>query len=463
MKSRPHKRVCFISITLVFAFALAVPIAAASDTKDQPEVRVHFKTRMKAGVNYEEAIQAFKELRDYFNAKFQPEYNYGYMEKTSEGNILHIFTDYKDFDAYKRTESQYFRDSEWQAKWKHVLSLYCEGDYQYAAYVSAASFRVEEAVSDLSQGQEGKIFFSSINLGSFREILAGEGQSKPATISGTLKMPKGVSGKVPAVIILHGAGGVNDYYFEVADMLNEMGIAAFVVDSLYSRGIGSSQALLKKLFHSYAIRISDAYAALELLSTHPKIDKRRIAVLGYSHGAKVALFVASEKIRRSFIADDLRFAASIAYYPNCGIQFKDIDFTDAPVLMLLAEKDNICPVQACLDYAQRIKDSGADVKAIVYKGAHHGFPVYSGNKIIKVHSLPDWSNCKQEEYLFLREDGTWFSQHKNKTFEEVNGIFGDYTANCRIDGEAIVGGNNEAKIESIKAYQNLLRKVFSLN
>ena len=47
-------------------------------------------------------------------------------------------------------------------------------------------------------------------------------------------------------------------------------------------------------------------AALELLSTHPKIDKRKIAVMGYSHGAKVALFVASEKIRWSFIADDLR-------------------------------------------------------------------------------------------------------------------------------------------------------------
>ena len=160
--------------------------------------------------------------------------------------------------------------------------------------------------------------------------------------------------------------------------------------------------------------------------------------------------------------DDLRFAASIAYYPGCFPQFKNIRFTDAPILMLLAEKDNICPVEACLDYAQRIKDSGADVKAIVYKGAHHGFPVYSGNKIIKVPSLPDWSNCKQEEYLLLQDDGTWFSPHMNKKVDEVN-VYGEYTANCRLDGEAIVGGNNEAKLESIEEYQNLLRKVFDLN
>jgi dienelactone hydrolase len=274
-------------------------------------------------------------------------------------------------------------------------------------------------------------------------------------------MPKEVGGKVPAVIILHGAGGVNDHYFEVADMLNEMGIAAFVVDSFEPRGIQSGEVILKKLFHSYSTRIADAYAALELLSTHPKIDKRRIAVMGYSHGAKVALFVASEKIRWSFIADDLRFAASIAYYPACFTQFKNIDFTNAPVLMLLAEKDNICPVEACLDYAQRIKDSGADVKVIVYKGAHHMFPVLSGSELIKVPSLPDWSNCKQEN-LLLQDDGTWYSPHLNKTLDEVN-VYGEYTANCRLDGEAIVAGNNEAKIESIKEYQNLLRKVFNLN
>ena len=119
-------------------------------------------------------------------------------------------------------------------------------------------------------------------------------------------------------------------------------------------------------------------------------------------------------------------------------------------------------VEACLDYAQRIKDSGADVKAIVYKGAHHQFPVLSGSELINVPSLPDWSNCKREEYLFLQDDGTWFSPHKNKIVEEVN-VYGEFTANCRLDGKAIVAGNNEAKIESIKEYQSLLRRVFNIN
>jgi dienelactone hydrolase len=440
-----------------------VTIAAASDTKDQPEVREHFKTRMKTRVNYEEAIRAFKELCDSFNVKYKPVCNSGYIEKSSEGNIIHIFIDYKDVAAYEKARSQYLSDQEFMDKWANVLKLYTDGTWKSTAYVSATSFRVEEPVSDLSQGQEGKIFFSSLNLGSFREILAGEGQSKPVTISGTLKIPKGVNREVPAVIILHGAGGVNAHYYEDADTLNQMGVAAFVVDSFESRGIHSGVGILKKLFHSYSTRISDAYAALELLSSHPKIDRDRIAVLGYSHGAKVALFVASEKIRRSFIADNLQFAASIAYYPNCALQLKNIDFTDAPVLILLAEKDNICPIEACLEYTRRMKESGADVKAIVYKGAHHMFPVLSSDKIRGEPSLPDWSNCKTDEYLFIREDGTCISPHKKKTFHEVNALSGDWLANCRIDGEAIVGGNEKAKIESIKEYQSFLRNVFNIN
>ena len=461
MKWRSQERLCFVSITLLFAFSLAGPLAVASDTKDGPEVRVHVKTKLKAGVSYEDAVQAFEKLMEYFIDNFHAEHGFMGIEKSNEGTILHFLVDYKSIAAYEAESSRYARNKEWLTKWENTLSLYCEGGYQYAAYFSPASLRVEDAVRDLTQGQEGKIFFTSINLGSFREILAGEGESKPVTIFGTLKIPKGVSGKVPAVIILHGIGGVNDYYFEVSDSLNQMGIAAFVVDSFRPRRVNGIE-LAKSAFHSYAIRISDAYAALELLSTHPKIDRNKIAVLGFSHGGAVALFVASEKIRKSFIADDLRFAASIAYYPPCGTQFQHIDFTAAPVLMLLAERDNMAPIEGCLKYAERIKESGADVKVIVYKGVRHQFPVIPGDELIKVSNLPDWSHCGIEYLVLLRDDGTCFFPHTNKTVDEVNAIDGKYTADCRIDGGAIVGGNEKAKIESTKEYQNLLRRVFNI-
>ncbi|MGD8763990.1 MAG: hypothetical protein PVG87_16890, partial [Desulfobacteraceae bacterium] len=129
----------------------------------------------------------------------------------------------------------------------------------------------------------------------------------------------------------------------------------------------------------------------------------------------------------------------------------------------LAEKDNMAPIEPCLDYTQRIKDSGADIKVIVYKGAHHGFPVLSGNKIVKVPSLADWSNCTKEELLvLLQDDGTWYSPHFKMTPDEID-VLGKDRLNCMVYGEAIMGGNEEAKAKSIKAYQNLLKKVFNIN
>jgi len=436
--------------------------AAALAEDKLPTIMEHWRAQVRTDKTAE-ALPIAKEITEYFDKKYPSLSGRLYLEKSNEVTTVHWFADYQDLASFRRISTELGSDEEFRAIWRKIISFIVEGTIQQTLLTPAAFFDQEKPVADLSKGQEGKIYFTSINLGSFREILAGEGQSKPVNISGTLKIPKEVGAKVPAVIILHGAGGVNDHYFEVAEMLNKMGIAAFVVDSFETRGKQSGVNILKKLFHSYSTRISDAYAALELLSTHPKIDKRRIAVMGYSHGAAVALFVVSEKIRWSFIADDLRFAASIAYYPGCITQFKNIDFTEAPILLLLAEKDNICPVDWCVDYAQRIKDSGADAKAIVYKGAHHQFPVLTGNEVIKVPSLPDWSSCKKEESLLLmQDDGTWFSPHLNKMLDEVN-LYGEYTSNCRIDGEAIVAGNNEAKIESIKEYQNLLRRVFNLN
>jgi dienelactone hydrolase len=435
----------------------------ALEEKSQPAIRFHRKGEIQKGKRLK-AIEFAKEITQYLNAAY-PEIAVSlYIEKSETTTVAHWFGDYKDLAAYERFIQQIRKDERYLALVTESSdrNLFVREGTHDALLTSIHAFKVEKPVPDLSQGQEGRIFFSSENLGTFRKILAGEGQSTPVTISGTLKIPKQVSGKVSAVIILHGVGGVYEHYFQVAGMLNDMGIAAFVVDSFEPRGIQSGVEILKEVFHSYCVRISDAYAALELLSTHPRIDRDRIAVLGFSHGATVSLLAPSERIRQSFIADDLRFAASIAYYPSCSMQLQDIDTTDTPVLMLLAEKDNMCPVKACLDYAQRSKNVGADVKVIVYEGAYHGFPVLPGNEIIRVPSLPDSSNCKIEELVvLLQNDGTWYYPYRNAILEEVN-LYGEDRLECREEGKAIMAGNEEAKAKSMAEYKNLLKKVFHL-
>jgi len=43
------------------------------------------------------------------------------------------------------------------------------------------------------------------------------------------------------------------------------------------------------------------------------------------------------------------------------------------MLLLLGEKDDICPAEDSLRYAHNLEQSGVEVRTIVYPGAHHGW------------------------------------------------------------------------------------------
>jgi len=321
------------------------------------------------------------------------------------------------------------------------------------------TYAQEKPLTDLSGGQLGKIFFSSTNNPTFKSVLTGDSPGEPVTIFGTLSMPKNTSAKVPAVVILPGVAGATDHYFEVARALNDIGFAAFVVDSHKPRNIQGASQAFKNLAQS--MRIADAYAALRLLSTHPRIHKDRITLMGWGRGGSVALFASSERVRRSLSVSDLRFAGTIVYYPCCLRQIRNIDFTGTPILMLLAEKDNVTLASICTDYAQRANASGADVKIVVYKDAYCAFDFSSlSGQVIPYPALSDFTKCRHK-YLQLEDDGTWFCPYTKKRADKLSD-FGDLTADCKVDGGGIIGGPEEARTESIKEYQAFLKRVCSL-
>jgi len=314
-------------------------------------------------------------------------------------------------------------------------------------------------VTDLSLGQDGKIHFNSPNHSTFKKLFKG-GSNEQTTISGILRLPKTSSQNIPAAVILHGVAGVKDKHFNTANELRDIGIAAFVVDSQSPRGVDTVGAAIRKI--SYSMRVSDAYAALKLLSTHPRIDKNRIALMGFSRGGGIALLSTSEKIRDSLVSGDLRFAAYAVYYPSCVYQIdQSVKTTGTPILMLLGEKDNITPAQKAIDYAQRLRSSGADVKIVVCKGAHHSFdnPALS-SKLMNYPALSDYSKCSHK-YLQLQEDGTWLCSWMDKNVNNQSDL-GNFMADCEVKGGGKIGDPDKARAESVKEYKAFLKKVFNL-
>ena len=89
-------------------------------------------------------------------------------------------------------------------------------------------------VSSLAAGQEGLIEFESITPTNIGEFVRKQTTTK-VTINGTLTLPPGVSGKVPAMVIAHHCGGIESKILHLVDMLNNLGIATFVPDSFNPR------------------------------------------------------------------------------------------------------------------------------------------------------------------------------------------------------------------------------------
>jgi dienelactone hydrolase len=206
-----------------------------------------------------------------------------------------------------------------------------------------------------------------------QDFLNGRKDGKPVTLAGELRIPRPGTDKLPAVVLLHGSGGVGRNVLDWEQELSAMGVATFVLDSFTGRGIvatSTNQGLLGRLAMSY-----DAYRVLEILEKHPRINPQRIAVMGFSRGGQATLYSSVKRFQRMHgPASGRDFAAYIPFYASCGTIFLEDDVVSPnPIRMFHGSADNYVPVAPCRDFVARLKAKGANVVLTEYEGAHHAF------------------------------------------------------------------------------------------
>jgi dienelactone hydrolase len=211
-----------------------------------------------------------------------------------------------------------------------------------------------------------------------QQFLTGDKNGKAVTVAGQLRFPQGAPGRLPAVILQHGSGGVNGGHELWAKTFNEMGIASFLVDSFSGRRLTSTstnQALLGRLN-----MVLDGYRAFDVLANHPRIDPARIVVMGFSRGGQSTLYASMKRFQQMW-NPRAAFAAYIPLYASCNTTFiGDTDLGPAPVRQFHGAADDYVPVAPCRPYFERLRAAGRDVLLTEYPGAHHGYDNPLGNK-----------------------------------------------------------------------------------
>jgi len=212
---------------------------------------------------------------------------------------------------------------------------------------------------------------------STEQILSGETNGKPAIVAGQLRIPKAGTDKLPAIILVHGSGGLSASPDDWAKELNSIGVAVFILDSFAGRGIVSTVNDQSQLDH--LAMMVDAYRALGVLAAHSRIDPARIAVIGFSKGAVAAVYSANQRFRKQF-GGAHEFAAHIGLYTPCNVAYRDDDKVAAkPIRLFHGIPDDWVAMEPCRVYTERLKQAGADVALTTYPDSYHAYdnPAYA--------------------------------------------------------------------------------------
>ena len=258
-----------------------------------------------------------------------------------------------------------------------------------------APSRADESITSLASGRVGRFAFPTRNVTGFPDMAFGEKQYNSYTL-GNLVLPSatGPENKVPVMVILHGSGGEwSGRGRDMARYLADRGVGGFVVDTFSGRGLTKKDKYIPRLMEAnFPDQLTDAFAALDLLQTHPGVDGARIGLMGFSMGGVSAVLASFEQIAAWAAFGKNRFALHVAFYAP-GIIFPEQGAgTGAAVVCLWGRRDESTPLLNCRYLMEYLDKGGNPVQAFWYPGAAHG---WNGRREMKFYKgFPNFAGCR---------------------------------------------------------------------
>jgi dienelactone hydrolase len=204
------------------------------------------------------------------------------------------------------------------------------------------------------------------------------GDDKP--LKGVLFKPDG-PGPFPAVIALHGCGGLgargklSARHADWAERLRNLGMIVLFPDSFGSRGLESQCLVADRTVRPGRERVADTMSARNFLLARADVAADRISLLGWSNGASTVLWsIARDKQPKDDRPD---FHAAVAFYPGCRLVAQAAERRDwegrVPLLLLIGEADTWTPALPCRQLVKLTTEARRSAVIVSYPGAAHDF------------------------------------------------------------------------------------------
>jgi dienelactone hydrolase len=201
-------------------------------------------------------------------------------------------------------------------------------------------------------------------------------------VTASIAMPRNRTGKVPAVLWVHGFGSNRNAFSTEVTELAELGIASIIYDTNMTRfgrgGIDLQDPVYAAEVFELQLRqdIVDGRVALDILERRGEVDMSRIGFVGVDYGVTVGGVLASVEDRidafvlASGFPEPSRYFAQELVPPESVDGFAErlapydpvrtLGHADEPILLQNARRDRLIPAE---DYERLIDAAdGAEVK-----------------------------------------------------------------------------------------------------
>lgn len=187
-----------------------------------------------------------------------------------------------------------------------------------------------------------------------------------SSFTGYLAMPQPAEA-VPGILVIHGGGGLGEQAKRRADMLAELGYAAFAPDLFGETlvGVEAAERVVDRFTDDWAELRARCAAGLDVLKRQPNVDTDRLGAIGFCFGGQAAL---------EFARSGADLGAVVGFHSQLKTRRpQDSANIRGKVLICLGDRDRFVSAEDREAFMESMTANKVDCQLLLFSGVNHSF------------------------------------------------------------------------------------------